>query len=88
MSLGSMVWTPSRSVPLHGAAFAYATAALSPTLDIANAVLLTLPTALLFAAGYLLRWRNIPRYWIWFGYINWCGPAPPGTGLIPSPFTP
>jgi len=53
------------------AAFAYATAALSPTMDIANAVLLTLPTALLFAAGYLLRWRDIPRYWIWFGYINW-----------------
>ncbi len=40
-------------------------------MDIANAVLLTLPTALLFAAGYLLRWRDIPRYWIWFGYINW-----------------
>ena len=38
-------------------------------------MLLTLPTALLFAAGYLLRWRNIPRYWIWFGYINWCGAA-------------
>ena len=70
---------------LHGAAFAYATAALSPTLDIANAVLLTLPTALLFAAGYLLRWRDIPRYWIWFGYLNWCGPSLPGTGLSPIP---
>ena len=57
------------------AAFAYATAALSPTMDIANAVLLTWPTALLFAAGYLLRWRDIPRYWLWFGYINWCATA-------------
>lgn len=43
-------------------------------MDIANAVLLTWPTALLFAAGYLLRWRDIPRYWIWFGYINWRAP--------------
>lgn len=86
-----MIWQapPSaRSQRSRVAAFAYATAALSPTLDIANAVLLTLPTALLFAAGYVLRWRDIPRYWIWFGYINWCGPAPPGTGLLPSPLTP
>ena len=48
-------------------------------------MLLTLPTALLFAAGYLLRWRDIPRYWIWFGYINWCGP---GAGLSPLPVHP
>lgn len=34
-------------------------------MDIANAVLLTYPTALLFAAGFLLRWADIPRYWIW-----------------------
>jgi hypothetical protein len=66
------------------AAFAYATAALSPTMDIANAVLLTLPTALLFAAGYLLRWRDIPRYWIWFGYINWRA-LPPGPGAPAFP---
>ncbi|KAK9845354.1 hypothetical protein WJX81_004187 [Elliptochloris bilobata] len=63
-----LIWLVSLA---DGIAFAYATAALSPTLDIANAVLLTLPTALLFAAGYLLRWRDIPRYWIWFGYVNW-----------------
>jgi len=28
-------------------------------------VLLTYPTALLFAGGYVLRWADIPRYWIW-----------------------
>ena len=28
-------------------------------------MLLTYPTMLLFAAGYLLRWQDIPRYWIW-----------------------
>lgn len=47
------------------AAFAYCTAALSPTMDVANAVLLTYPTALLFCAGYLLKWSSIPKYWIW-----------------------
>jgi glucan phosphoethanolaminetransferase (alkaline phosphatase superfamily) len=50
---------------LFCAAFAYATAAVSPNMDIANAVLLTYPTALLFAAGFLLRWVDIPKYWIW-----------------------
>ena len=47
------------------AAFAYGTAAVSPNMDIANCVLLTYPTALLFAGGYVLRWADIPRYWIW-----------------------
>ncbi|KAK9906864.1 hypothetical protein WJX75_009364 [Coccomyxa subellipsoidea] len=63
-----LVWLVSLA---DGIAFAYATAAVSPNMDIANAVLLTYPTALLFAAGFLLRWVDIPKYWIWFGYINW-----------------
>ena len=47
------------------AAFAYGTAALSPTMDIANAIMFTVPTILLFGAGYLLRWNAIPRYLLW-----------------------
>lgn len=47
------------------AAFAYAAAALSPTMDIASAMLLTIPTTLLFATGYVLRYLDIPRPWIW-----------------------
>lgn len=39
-------------------------------MDIANAVLLTYPTALLFAAGFLLRWVDIPKYWIWCAPIT------------------
>ena len=34
-------------------------------MEVATTVLLTYPTMLLFAAGYLLRWQDIPRYWIW-----------------------
>ena len=54
--------------PLLGvwrAALAYGTAAVSPNMEVATTVLLTYPTMLLFAAGYLLRWQDIPRYWIW-----------------------
>ena len=40
-------------------------AAFSPNIDVANAALPTYITALLFAAGYLLRWHDIPKYWIW-----------------------
>lgn len=39
---------------------------VSPTMEVATAVMLTYSTAILFAAGYLLRWQDIPRYWIWY----------------------
>ncbi|CAK0786885.1 hypothetical protein CVIRNUC_010099 [Coccomyxa viridis] len=54
-----------------GIAFAYGAAAVSPTIDIANCVMLTYPTVLCFAGGYILRWADIPRYWSWLGNINW-----------------
>ena len=38
---------------------------MSPTIDIANCVMLTYPTVLCFAGGYILRWADIPRYWSW-----------------------
>lgn len=47
------------------AAFAYATAAIAPTMDIANCCLLTVPTILLYGCGYMLRWNAIPRYVLW-----------------------
>lgn len=51
--------------PVLGAAFAYATAAIAPTMDIANCALLTVPTVLLYGCGYMLRWNAIPRYALW-----------------------
>ena len=53
------------------AGLAYGAAAASPNMDIANTVLFTYPTALLFASGYLLRWADIPRYWIWCALVFW-----------------
>ena len=50
---------------LQFAGCAYMIAAFSPNIDVANAALPTYITALLFAAGYLLRWHDIPKYWIW-----------------------
>jgi ABC-type multidrug transport system permease subunit len=49
---------------------AYTIAALSPNMDVANAALPTYVTMLLFFAGCLIRWTNIPNYWKWFGYID------------------
>ena len=49
-------------------AFAYGAAAVSPTIDIANCVMLTYPTVLCFAGGYILRWADIPRYWSWCAF--------------------
>lgn len=49
---------------------AYTIAALSPNMDVANAALPTYVTALLFFAGCLIRWSDIPNYWKWFGYID------------------
>ncbi|KAK9808412.1 hypothetical protein WJX73_002001 [Symbiochloris irregularis] len=54
-----------------GIAFAYMTAAISPTMEVANGIMFTVPTILLFGSGYLLRWNDIPRYILWLSYIDW-----------------
>ena len=50
---------------------AYAIAAVSPTMDIANAALPAYVTSLLFFVGLLLRIQDQPAYW------KWCVTAPP-----------
>jgi len=47
------------------AVLAYLVAALSPSMEVANAALPTYVVTLLFFAGFLLRWKNIPNYWKW-----------------------
>ena len=49
---------------------AYLIAALSPNMDSANAALPACVTALLFFSGYLIVWPQIPKYWIWLGYLD------------------
>ena len=44
---------------------AYFVASMSPTMEIASAALPTYVVSLLFYAGFLLRWKNIPNYWKW-----------------------
>ena len=53
-----------------GIVLAYAVAALSPNMDVANAALPTLVVTFLFFAGFLLRWTDIPPWWQWYGYID------------------
>ena len=47
------------------AVLAYLVAALSPNMDVANAALPLYVVTLLFYAGFLLRWKDIPDYWKW-----------------------
>ena len=47
------------------AVLAYAIAAVSPTMDIANAALPAYVTSLLFFVGLLLRIQDQPAYWKW-----------------------
>jgi ABC-type multidrug transport system ATPase subunit len=53
-----------------GIVVAYFVAALSPNMDVANAALPSYVVTLLFFAGFLLRWDDIPKWWQWYGYID------------------
>lgn len=53
-----------------GIVLAYCIAALSPNMDVANAALPSYVVTLLFFAGFLLRWSDIPKWWQWYGYID------------------
>lgn len=53
-----------------GIVLAYCIAALSPNMDVANAALPSYVVTLLFFAGFLLRWDDIPKWWQWYGYID------------------
>ena len=54
----------------RAAVLAYAIAALSPNMDTANAALPAYVVTLLFFAGCLIRWVDIPAYWQWYAYID------------------
>lgn len=53
-----------------GIVVAYFIAAISPNMDVANAALPSYVVTLLFFAGFLLRWDDIPKWWQWYGYID------------------
>jgi hypothetical protein len=53
-----------------GIVLAYFIAALSPNMDVANAALPSYVVTLLFFAGFLLRWSQIPKWWQWYAYLD------------------
>ena len=53
-----------------GIILAYFIAAISPNMDVANALLPSYIVTLIFFSGFLLRWEKIPVWWKWYGYID------------------
>lgn len=47
------------------AALAYFVAAMSPNLDVANAMVPALVITMLYFVGCLMRLQDIPKYWVW-----------------------
>jgi ATP-binding cassette, subfamily G (WHITE), member 2 len=43
---------------------------VAPNMDVANALLPTYVVTLLFFAGFLLRFDDMPPWWKWYSYIN------------------
>lgn len=48
----------------------YTVASASPNMDVANAALPAYVVTLLFFAGFLFRFKDIPDYWFWYSKIN------------------
>ena len=53
-----------------GIVVAYFIAAMSPNMDVANALLPAYIVTLMFFSGFLITWPNVPVYWKWYGYID------------------
>lgn len=63
-----LVYVVSISVSVS---LAFLFAAASPNLDVAGAALPSYTTALLYFAGFLLTWEQIPAYWKWWSDITY-----------------
>lgn len=53
-----------------GIALAYAVAALSPSIDVANAALPAHVGSLAFVSGFLIRFADMPAPWRWYSRAN------------------
>lgn len=54
----------------NGIVLAYFIAAISPNLDVANALLPTYVVTLLFFGGFLFKFDDMPPWWKWYSYIG------------------
>jgi len=55
-----------------GIAIAYFVAAISPNMDVANALLPVYAVTLMLFAGFLIRYPSMPPWWRWYSYIDFC----------------
>ncbi|PNH11015.1 ABC transporter G family member 2 [Tetrabaena socialis] len=53
-----------------GIALAYFVASFAPNMDVANALLPTYAVTLLFFAGFLITFDEMPPWWKWYSYID------------------
>lgn len=53
-----------------GIILAYLVASISPNMDVANALLPIYAITLMFFAGFLVRFDNMPPWWKWYSYID------------------
>jgi ABC-type multidrug transport system permease subunit len=53
-----------------GVVLAYWIAAISPNMDVANALLPVYVTIQLFFGGFILDFRTMPSYWKWYSYLD------------------
>eukprot|EP01024_Parvocaulis_polyphysoides_P058991 TRINITY_DN6370_c0_g1_i6.p1 TRINITY_DN6370_c0_g1~~TRINITY_DN6370_c0_g1_i6.p1 ORF type:complete len:630 (+),score=106.23 TRINITY_DN6370_c0_g1_i6:31-1920(+) len=53
-----------------GIMLAYFVASVSPNMDVANAALPAYGVTLIFFSGFLITFRDIPDYWIWWSYLD------------------
>ncbi|KAL6759459.1 P-loop containing nucleoside triphosphate hydrolase protein [Haematococcus lacustris] len=65
-----LFWLVYMTATSNGIVLAYWIAALSPNMDVANAVLPTYVVTLFFFSGFLFRFEVMPFYWKWYSYIN------------------
>lgn len=65
-----LFWLVYFATLANGIVLAYFIAALSPNMDVANALLPTYVVTLLFFGGFLFRYVDMPPYWKWYSYIN------------------
>jgi len=65
-----LFWLTYFSIMTVGVLLAFCIASLAPTMDVANAALPGLVSVFLFFAGFLIRFEDIPRWWVWFSYCD------------------
>ncbi|KAK9803172.1 hypothetical protein WJX72_008884 [[Myrmecia] bisecta] len=66
----TVFWLSNLATNILGVEFAYLSAGLGSTLDVANAMLPAYGASLMFTAGFFLRKPAIPVYLRWYTYIN------------------